>query len=103
MGLPQLKLGWMALEGSDALVRPRCMRLEIIADTYLSVGTPVQVALPRLLDVAQASGARSAIVSAELPRAAALVGARPVLPLLPAEGGWSAVLQVPPRCPRRSA
>ena len=46
-GLPQMKLGWVALNGPD---RGQAMdALELIADTYLSVSTPVQVALPRLL------------------------------------------------------
>lgn len=47
LGLPQLKLGWMAMQGAGA-AEARA-RLEIIADTYLSVATPVQQALPQLL------------------------------------------------------
>ncbi len=47
LGLPQLKLGWMAVQGAGA-AEARA-RLEIIADTYLSVATPVQQALPQLL------------------------------------------------------
>ena len=50
VGLPQLKLGWMALAGPPALVTDALERLEVIADTYLSVSTVVQVAAPRLLD-----------------------------------------------------
>src|SRR5207248_1960291 len=38
-GLPQLKLGWMALSGPPAEVARAGERLEVIADTYLSVGT----------------------------------------------------------------
>ena len=49
-GLPQVKLGWIAVEGPDALVRGALDRLELICDTYLSVATPVQVAAPRLID-----------------------------------------------------
>jgi alanine-synthesizing transaminase len=46
-GLPQMKLGWVALSGPD---REQAMdALELIADTYLSVSTTVQAALPRLL------------------------------------------------------
>jgi aspartate/methionine/tyrosine aminotransferase len=41
-----MKLGWMVASGpADEALR----RLEIIADTYLSLGTPVQLALPELL------------------------------------------------------
>ena len=45
VGLPQMKLAWMIAEGPDALVTAALKRLELIADTYLSVGTPVQCAL----------------------------------------------------------
>ena len=41
-GLPQMKLGWIALGGPDALVDEALARLDLIADTYLSVATPVQ-------------------------------------------------------------
>jgi alanine-synthesizing transaminase len=49
VGLPQMKLAWIVANGPDALVREALGRLEIIADTYLSVGTPVQCALEALL------------------------------------------------------
>jgi hypothetical protein len=49
VGLPQMKLAWMIASGSDNLVRDAMQRLEMIADTYLSAGTPVQCALPSLL------------------------------------------------------
>lgn len=48
-GLPQMKLAWMIASGPDALIREALARLEMIADTYLSAGTPVQCALPSLL------------------------------------------------------
>src|SRR5262249_10077933 len=48
-GLPQLKLGWIAVSGPEALRREALLRLELVADTYLSVATPVQVAAPTLL------------------------------------------------------
>ena len=50
-GMPQVKLGWMVVTGPDELVKQALQRLELIADTYLSVGTPVQLALPALLRV----------------------------------------------------
>jgi alanine-synthesizing transaminase len=49
VGLPQMKLAWMIATGPDNLVRDALERLEMIADTYLSAGTPVQCALPSLL------------------------------------------------------
>ena len=48
-GLPQLKLAWTAVSGPRRLVEEALARLEVIADSYLSVSTPVQVALPALL------------------------------------------------------
>src|ERR1700676_4861659 len=47
--LPQMKLAWMVVGGPQELVETAVERLEIIADTYLSPGTPVQLALPRFL------------------------------------------------------
>ena len=44
VGLPQMKLAWMIVDGLEDM-----RRLEMIADTYLSAGTPVQCALPALL------------------------------------------------------
>ncbi len=49
VGLPQAKIGWMAVAGSDQLVRDALGRLELACDSYLSVSTPVQLALPELL------------------------------------------------------
>jgi hypothetical protein len=48
-GLPQLKLAWIAVAGPEPLRSEALARLELIADTYLSVGTPVQRAAPALL------------------------------------------------------
>lgn len=45
LGLPQMKLSWIILSGPEFLVKAARQRLEVIADTYLSVGTPVQNAL----------------------------------------------------------
>jgi len=49
VGLPQMKLAWTIARGPEALVREALERLEMIADTYLSAGTPVQCGLPSLL------------------------------------------------------
>ncbi len=49
VGLPQMKLAWMIVSGSNAATA--LSRLELIADTYLSAGTPVQCALPSLLEL----------------------------------------------------
>jgi alanine-synthesizing transaminase len=48
-GLPQMKLSWIVVSGPRKECEEAMMRLEIISDTYLSVGTPVQLALSKLL------------------------------------------------------
>jgi len=96
LGLPQLKLGWMVASGPDDLVKPALERLELICDTYLSVATPVQKALPSLL--ADGAAIRTQIRDRVTRNYRALLTAAPRCPsvaVLPAEGGWSAVLQVP--------
>jgi hypothetical protein len=96
LGLPQLKLGWMVAAGPDELVRPALERLELICDTYLSVATPVQAGLPALLTGGAAI--RTAIRDRVTRNYRALVTAAPRYPsvdVLPAEGGWYAVIQVP--------
>lgn len=95
-GLPQLKLGWMVLGGPPAARRAALGKLELIADTYLSAGTPVQLAAPRLLALAPALRAQ---LSARLStNAAALASLRPegaAWTVLPADAGWCSVLRLP--------
>jgi alanine-synthesizing transaminase len=96
VGLPQLKLGWIVAAGPKAEVGAALERLELIADTFLSVATPVQLALPRLLE--RGAAVRAAIQArchenmATLRR---LAGTAPLVDALPVGGGWSAVLRVP--------
>jgi len=95
-GLPQVKLGWIALDGPDALVADAMDRLELICDTYLSVSTPVQTAAASLLDAG--AGIRRQIlerVRYNYARLGTQVSAAGGVTRLPAEGGWSAVLRVP--------
>jgi alanine-synthesizing transaminase len=96
LGLPQLKLSWIVVGGPDAGAGEALRRLEFVADNYLSVGTPVQLALPSLL--AEAESVREEIVARcrenldALLAAAAEVAAVPVpLP----QGGWSAPIRFP--------
>ncbi len=49
VGLPQMKLGWIVLGGPEMLRRQAAARIEFVADTYLSVGAPIQHATPELL------------------------------------------------------
>jgi hypothetical protein len=103
VGLPQLKLGWAAIAGPDVLVRDALPRLELICDTYLSVSTPVQQALPRLLD--DGAGVREAIrhrLRRNLEALRTAMSGCPACTLLPVEGGWSAVLRVPSVMPEEA-
>jgi aspartate/methionine/tyrosine aminotransferase len=95
-GLPQVKLGWIAVSGPDALVASAIERLELVCDTYLSVSTPVQIAAPALL--VAGAGIRSQIAARTLANYRVLqssVACAPSCRLLRSDGGWSAVLQVP--------
>ena len=95
-GLPQVKLGWIGVEGPDALVTEALDRLELICDTYLSVSTPVQIATPDLLDAGET--VRRQIlerIKQNYETLRAIGGLYPSIEVLPAEAGWSAVLRVP--------
>lgn len=96
IGLPQAKLGWIAVSGSGTMRPEALARLELACDTYLSVSTPVQCAAAELLErgtvVREQIHAR---VLRNLAQCAELVAQHPACTLLRADGGWSAVLQVP--------
>ena len=96
IGLPQVKLGWMALDGPADMVAEALDRLELICDTYLSVSTPVQIAARSLLE--RGAVVRQRILDRLRANDAALrtslTGAGGAT-VLPADGGWSAVLRVP--------
>lgn len=97
LGLPQMKLAWIIVNGPKAWL-PGCLeRLELIADTYLSVGTPVQLAAGTWLEA-------EAIFQKPIHERVrgnwemlqhVFSGAPGQAELLPAEGGWYAMLRVP--------
>jgi len=97
VALPQLKLGWIVACGPDDVVQGAMQRLEVIADTYLSVNTPVQLALPEIL------AKRGTIQAAIMERVAqnldaldaAIAGSGAGVRRLAADGGWYAMLEVP--------
>jgi alanine-synthesizing transaminase len=96
--LPQMKLAWTAIAGADAgAVTGALARLELIADSFLSVGTPVQQALPALLaSHAVAADAIRARTAANLASLRARLAAKPsAATLLRCEGGWYATLRLP--------
>ena len=94
--LPQMKLGWVVVSGPEDLRKEAQARLEVIADTYLSVSAPVALAAPSWL--AQRHGIQSQILArtqANLRKLDELLN--PGLPIsrLKVEGGWYAILRVP--------
>jgi aspartate/methionine/tyrosine aminotransferase len=95
-GLPQMKVAWLAVSGSQKIKSEALARLEVIADTYLSMNAPVQLAMPAFL--AGRSSLQSQLVTrirrnlAELDRQ--LAGQK-VCSRLAVEGGWYAVLRIP--------
>jgi alanine-synthesizing transaminase len=96
IGLPQAKLGWIALDGPPDVVSEALDRLELICDTYLSVSTPVQIAARSLLT--QGAVVRAQILGRVRANDAALraiVSGAGGATVLPADGGWSAVIRVP--------
>jgi aspartate/methionine/tyrosine aminotransferase len=95
LALPQLKLAYTCIVGPEPLVQEACARLEHIADAYLSPATPVQLALPALLErraqVQRPILERLRENHAQLVRTLAGSCASP----LRVEGGWYAVLRLP--------
>ena len=94
--LPQMKVAWIAIGGPQELRCEARDRLELIADTFLSMNTPIQLAVPALL------GERRNIQSQLLQRVRTNLGeldlqlaAQKLCRRLEVEGGWYAVLRVP--------
>jgi alanine-synthesizing transaminase len=96
VGLPQIKLGWIAFGGPSSKLEELMPAFELIADTFLSVSTPAQVALPSLL--ARGGAVRAQIqarVARNLQHLREAVATTPATTLLDVEAGWSATVQVP--------
>src|SRR5258708_3048706 len=95
-GLPQMKAAWLIAGGPQQWKREALARLEVIADTYLSVNAPVQLAIPKFLEQRHAFhkqvSARVRRNLAELDRQLAM---QKTCSRLTVEGGWCTVLRVP--------
>jgi alanine-synthesizing transaminase len=94
--LPQMKVGWIAASGPAELVRDAMSRLEIIADTFLSLSAPMQHALPVLLgerEKMQTQLLRR--IETNLAQLDARLAPHGSVSRLEIEGGWYAVLRVP--------
>lgn len=95
-GLPQMKAAWIAVSGSDELVFDAAARLDVIADTYLSMNAPVQWALPELL--ASRTGIQKQLntrIASNLTELDSQLAAQTLCSRLEVEGGWYAILRVP--------
>ena len=98
-GLPQLKLAWTAVVGPEPLRREALARLEVVADSYLPVSTPVQVAAAGLLErKSQLAAPIRERVASNLGRLRRALAHGSPATLVEPEGGWSAILRVPATC-----
>jgi alanine-synthesizing transaminase len=96
-GLPQMKLAWIVIGGPTRQAREARERLEFIADAFLSVGAPVQQAAPVLLELG--AGVREQIrarVDRNAETLREILGGAPGVTLFPRDGGWYAVIGLPP-------
>lgn len=96
LALPHWKLGWIRLGGDPSLRRRTRDALEWIADTFLSVNTPVQVALPGLLSMKESiqQPIRERLRT-NLARADEVLGQLPSVEVDRPDGGWSLLIRIP--------
>jgi aspartate/methionine/tyrosine aminotransferase len=94
-GLPQMKFAWLVVRGAETEKREALARLEMIADTYLSMNAPIQLAAPALLDLRHGFQKQ---VMARVRRNLAELDSQlsgQNCSRLQTEGGWYGVLHVP--------
>ncbi len=95
-GLPQMKVAWIVASGPEALKAEALRRLEVIADTYLSMNAPVQWAVPVMLE--ERHGIQRQLlyrIRENLAELDSQLAAQSLCHRLEVEGGWYAVLRVP--------
>ena len=94
--LPQMKVAWIAVSGPPALKQDALARLEVIADTYLSMSAPVQLAVPVMLEERRSIQPRLiARLGTNLLELDAQLARQKLCERLEVEGGWYAILRVP--------
>src|SRR6266700_412017 len=95
-GLPQMKAAWVVVSGPQEWKREALARLEVIADTYLSVNAPVQLAIPKFLELRHTFQEQViSRVRRNLKELDRQLAAQNACSRLTVEGGWCAVLRVP--------
>src|SRR5208337_2827494 len=95
-GLPQMKVAWILVSGPEVLKAEALRRLEVIADTYLSMNAPVQWAVPVMVE--ERHGIQRQLmyrIRENLAELDAQLAAQKLCQRLEVEGGWYAVLRVP--------
>ena len=95
-GLPQMKVAWLVVSGPEGKSKDALDRLEVIADTYLSVSTPLQLATPALLE--QRKQIQPLILDRTRENLMELderLSRQKACSRLEVEGGWYSVLRVP--------
>jgi aspartate/methionine/tyrosine aminotransferase len=95
-GLPQMKVAWLITSGPEDLKAQALDRLEVIADTYLSVNAPIQHAIPEFLEQRQEFQRQlMSRVKGNLAELNQQLSGQKVSTPFKIEGGWYAVLRVP--------
>jgi alanine-synthesizing transaminase len=94
--MPQMKVAWIATSGPEPSVSAALARLEVIADTFLSMNAPMQLAAPVLLKEREKMQPQLLErVRTNLGELDLQLAANPACRRLNVEGGWYAVLRVP--------
>jgi aspartate/methionine/tyrosine aminotransferase len=95
-GLPQMKVAWLLTSGPEVLAAPAVARLEVIADTFLSMSAPIQHALPTLLAQRNAFQHQLRVrLRANLKELDRQLADQKLVERLEVEGGWYVPLRVP--------
>lgn len=93
LALPQMKFGWILIQGEKRLKDEAVQRLEVIADTYLSVATPIQFAAQRLFETREKIQAEiKGRISCNYNLLKMKFLLNPDIKVMTCEGGWNAIL-----------
>jgi alanine-synthesizing transaminase len=95
-GLPQMKAAWLIVSGPEPCKEQALARLEVIADTYLSMSAPILLAIPAFLEQRHSFQKQViARVNENLSELDRQLAAQKSCSRLEVEGGWNAVIRVP--------